>query len=100
MTVRSLLDAGRSEEATERLEEVLAAADDLDDPGARARLRIHAGRSLVLLGAPPVLLFWFQKLAAVDAVAFALSFMMLFFMTVAIEIQLVDRTLSGNGGTA
>jgi hypothetical protein len=47
-----------------------------------------------------VLLFWFQKLAAVDAVAFALSFMMLFFMTVAIEIQLVDRTLSGNGGTA
>ena len=47
-----------------------------------------------------VLMLWFQKLAAVDAVAFALSFMMLFFMTVAIEIQLVNRTLSGNGGTA
>jgi CHAT domain-containing protein len=50
-SVRSLLDTGRTEEAAERLEGVLAAIDELDDPRARARLRIHAGRSLVLLGA-------------------------------------------------
>jgi CHAT domain-containing protein len=48
--VRSLLDAGRTEEAIEQLTLVITAADGLDDPLARARLRIHAGRSLVLLG--------------------------------------------------
>ena len=49
--VRSLIELGRTERAAEQLDLAIAAIDSVEDPGARARLRIHTGRSLILLGA-------------------------------------------------
>jgi CHAT domain-containing protein len=46
---REAVDAGRLEEVEGRLASALAAAEDLDDGRARARLLIHAGRSYELL---------------------------------------------------
>jgi len=48
--VRSLIELGRNEHAAERLDRAIAAIDGVDDPRTRARLRIHTGRSLDLLG--------------------------------------------------
>jgi CHAT domain-containing protein len=46
---REAVDSGRLEEVEERLASALAAAEELDDGRARARLLIHAGRTYVLL---------------------------------------------------
>ena len=48
--VRALIELGRTERAAEQLDLAIAAIDSVEDPSTRARLRIHTGRSLVLLG--------------------------------------------------
>ena len=52
---------------------------------------------LILLAA---LTLVFQKTPAVDAAAFGLAFMILFFVNLLLEVQLVGKTWQGNGGTA
>jgi CHAT domain-containing protein len=47
--VRSLIDLGRIDRATEELDRAMTAIDDVEDPKVRARLRIHTGRSLIFL---------------------------------------------------
>jgi len=47
---RSLIELGRSERAAEELDRAMKAIDGVDDPKVRAKLRIHTGRSLILLG--------------------------------------------------
>jgi hypothetical protein len=48
--IRSLIELGRTESATAMLDRTMKAIDGVEDPMIRARLRIHTGRSLVLLG--------------------------------------------------
>jgi hypothetical protein len=43
---------------------------------------------------------WFQSVAWADAVAFALAFMVFFFVYVGLEIALVERALRGKGKPA
>jgi hypothetical protein len=42
----------------------------------------------------------FQRTAAVDAVAFALSFLVFFFVYLGLEVLLVERSLNGTGRAA
>jgi len=48
--VRSLIELGRTERAAGELDRALADVEAVEDPKARAKLRIHLGRSLILLG--------------------------------------------------
>jgi CHAT domain-containing protein len=50
--VRTRIDAGRADGASADIDALLAAAVDLSDPRARARLRIHLARSLARAGDP------------------------------------------------
>lgn len=62
-------------------------------------MSVLMGGFLVRLVLLVSLMLWFQRVEAVDATAFALGFMILFFVNVAFEIQLVSRGMQ-NGGTA
>jgi CHAT domain-containing protein len=48
--VRSLIELGRIERAAAELDRAMTAIDKVEAPRVRAKLRIHTGRSLVLLG--------------------------------------------------
>jgi CHAT domain-containing protein len=48
--IRSLIELGRTESATAKLDRTMKAIDGVENPKIRAKLRIHTGRSLVLLG--------------------------------------------------
>jgi hypothetical protein len=54
------------------------------------------GRLVLVVG----LLFAFQRTEAVDGVAFALVFMLFFFVYLGLEVVLVERALRGNGSPA
>ena len=80
---------------------------DLDGPGL-AGVGIGAGLGLLNLAVGFFgrlvlvvgLLFAFHRTDAVDGVAFALVFMLFFFVYLGLEVVLVERALRGNGSPA
>ena len=68
--------------------------------GMKDAMAVMMGGFLVRLLLVVSLLMLFNKVDAVNEVAFALSFMVFFFVYLALEIALVDRSLRGNGSPA
>jgi len=63
--------------------------------GMKSAMRTLLGGLFARLLALVVLTLAFQRTEAVDAVAFALTFMVFFFVYLGLEVLLVERTLSG-----
>lgn len=68
--------------------------------GLNPALRILVGGFFVRLVVLAGLLLWFHSIPSIDEVAFALVFMLFFFVLVAIEIVIVEKYLQGNGRPA
>jgi hypothetical protein len=65
--------------------------------GLNPALRILVGGFLLRLVVLAGLMIWFHSIPTIDEVAFALVFMLFFFVLVAIEIVTVEKHLQGNG---
>jgi len=68
--------------------------------GLNPALRILVGGFFVRLVLLAGLLLWFHSIPSIDEVAFALLFMLFFFVLVALEIVIVEKHLQGNGRPA
>ena len=68
--------------------------------GMKSAMRTLLGGFLVRLLLVACLVVAFQRTGAVDAVAFALSFMVFFFAYLGLEVLLVERSLNGSGRPA
>jgi len=68
--------------------------------GMERALRTLLAGFLVRLAVLAVLILLFGRVEAVDATAFALSFMFFFFVYLVVEVLLVQRAMDGNGSPA
>ena len=64
--------------------------------GLKSAMRILLGGFFLRLLAVTALILAFQRTAAVDVVAFALTFMVFFFLYLGVEVFLVERSLNGS----
>jgi hypothetical protein len=68
--------------------------------GMKSAMRTLLSGFFLRLVAVAGLTLVFQRTASVDPVAFALTFMVFFFVYLAVEVLLVERSLNGTGRTA
>jgi len=68
--------------------------------GMKSALRTLLSGFFLRLVTVAVLVIVFQRTPSIDAVAFALTFMIFFFVYLGVEVLLVERSLNGTGRAA